>query len=312
MTKGKVSGSEIRKAVVLIRALDRKLGAQILGRLPRGMIESVTEQLARNAPIPEEETEAVLREFSELAGAFDGSVTTFLPPGDDRNPVANSLSEIEDAEQERLMPFAFLAHVEVSRLLRVLGAEHPQTVALVLSYLPAEMVTEFLSLIPEDRRRQISACLSVGSVCPDVLRMLQNNLRKRLNQQENEGESRIRPPVIQQIDQVSGQCQASPAESECSSHPTDFSDIFSLEADDLGILLQQCGYEVFTHALQGIEPSRRHSLLARLSGPARIDIENSLRRRRPLKLDQIQESQQQIGTVLGAIRQDHGERKPWA
>ena len=127
MTKGKVSGSEIRKAVVLIRALDRKLGAQILGRLPRGMIESVTEQLARNAPIPEEETEAVLREFSELAGVFDASVTTFLPPGDDRNPVANSLSEIQDAEQERFRDhFSRNIGQDKSHRLRMFRFKYPE------------------------------------------------------------------------------------------------------------------------------------------------------------------------------------------
>ena len=158
----------LRKVAVLLLALQQDTAAKVLRRMSREMVEDISREIASIDSVHPELRRRVVREFYNLVLArryVDMGGLAFartllqktLPPEEVRKITAS----IEHQVQEQ--PFSFLQKTETENLLTFLASEHPQTIALVLSHLPAGMASEILVGLPTER--QIEVITRVASTC---------------------------------------------------------------------------------------------------------------------------------------------------
>ncbi len=182
----KISGS--RKAAVLMIALDADLASKVMGELPKHEIADVAQEIARLNTVDKETRDEVLREFYNLNVAQQ-----YIDEGgmDYAKALIRKSMSAKDAEQAietleasiRPAPFKFLERTESDSLLTFIQDEHPQTIALIMSYLSPEQGAKVLSGL-NDKRKQlevISRLAMMDQTTPETINQVEDALKQRLS-----------------------------------------------------------------------------------------------------------------------------------
>ncbi|RKY24413.1 MAG: flagellar motor switch protein FliG [Planctomycetota bacterium] len=188
MVEQKIQGpTGIRKAAVLLLSLDQELAAKVMSQLTREEVEKVSIEIARLKDATKEERDKVLEEFYHLNVASryvaQGGVAyarnlleKSLPPRE----CEDILRVVEDSVQQ--VPFSFLRKAESENLLTFIQDEHPQTISLIISYLPPKKASEILAGLPA--RKQVEVVKRVANMeqtDPDVIIEVEKALQSRLS-----------------------------------------------------------------------------------------------------------------------------------
>ncbi|MCE5303759.1 MAG: hypothetical protein LLF97_11730 [Planctomycetaceae bacterium] len=138
-----IAQDNLRKAAVLLLSLPKPQRKQLLDRLLPRQAAAVTAEMARLASEPIDATE----------------------PLDDL-----------DAE-----PFAFLHHLPTDALLDLMAEEQPQTIAMVLSYLPPQEAAAALAdMTPEQQFTVVCRIATMSEPTSSAIRAVETELRRRL------------------------------------------------------------------------------------------------------------------------------------
>jgi flagellar motor switch protein FliG len=117
------------------------------------------------------------RQYADIGGlgAARALLEQTLPPDEARG--------IMDALEHQVyaQPFSFLQKTETENLLAFLQSEHPQTIALVLSHLPATTASEILVGLESARQAEVVVRVAnMDRTSPDVIKEVERGLEKRL------------------------------------------------------------------------------------------------------------------------------------
>jgi len=177
----------LRKAAVLLLSMDQDTAAQVMQRLDKRDIEEVSRAIASMDRIKGEERGAIVEEFYNLALA-----SNYMEEGGmayARKLLSKSLSK-DDAEEvckqvERSVnasPFQFLNEAESANLLTFIQDEHPQTIALILSHLPAAKASEILVGLPSTKQIEVvKRIANMEQTNPEVIKEVERGLEHRLS-----------------------------------------------------------------------------------------------------------------------------------
>ena len=185
-TTAHLSGA--RKAAVLLMAVGEDLAKEILRTLPESDVERLTEEFADLRGITPEISAAVLEEFWELLetqgfmvhGGFDYAnrllAETF---GKQRaDDLMMQLRRAQEAEQGNL---AKLQRTDPQQLGKLLDAEHPQTIALVLAHLDPKRASLVLSNLSEEHKVvSIQRLAEMRQFSPEMAQKVAHILHRRL------------------------------------------------------------------------------------------------------------------------------------
>jgi flagellar motor switch protein FliG len=176
----------LRKAAILLLALDTEASGEILKQMPAKAVEEVTRELASLGPVPEAVRDGILEEFYTLAV----SQSWACEGGLDR---ARSLlmAGLDPAEAERIMgsisqhvrktPFSFLQKAESQNLLTFIQDEHPQTIALIVSHLQYTKASEILAGLPAAKQIEVvKRVANMEQTNPEVVSEVEAGLEARL------------------------------------------------------------------------------------------------------------------------------------
>ncbi|MBB6430737.1 flagellar motor switch protein FliG [Algisphaera agarilytica] len=178
--------SGVRKAAVLLLALDGEASGMVLKTMPTQAVEEVTRELASIGSVPPRLRDEVVTEFYNLAVSQSWAVEGGLENA--RMLLANSLSK-EDADaimqrishQVRKTPFAFLQKAESSNLLTFIQDEHPQTIALIVSHLQYAKASEILGGLPTAKQIEVvKRVANMEQTNPEVISEVEKGLEARL------------------------------------------------------------------------------------------------------------------------------------
>ena len=179
--------SGLRKSAILLVSIEPDLAAKILGEMDREMIRDVSVEIAKLEGVTREERDAVLEEFLRNTMQLDVTAQGGLPAA--RDLLARVLEPTEAKKvletleaATRSTPFGFLRKADPGNLLAFLQEEHPQTVALILSYLPAPQAAEILQGLPQRKQVDIVKRISTMELTsPEILSQVEGALEKRLS-----------------------------------------------------------------------------------------------------------------------------------
>ena len=179
--------SPVRKAAILLLAIDQDAAARLLGQLAPLAVEEVTRELAGVGEVPPHVRDCVLQEFYDLAiassWASEGGLnyarqllTKTLDPKD----AERILQQI--SVQVRKTPFSFLQKAESQNLLTFIQDEHPQTIALILSHLPYHKASEILGGLPAQKQIEVvKRVANMEQTNPEVINEVEAGLEARLS-----------------------------------------------------------------------------------------------------------------------------------
>ena len=153
----------------------------------RDDIEDVTLEIANMRRVDPEVTETVLQEFYELClaqnylaiGGIDYAkemLEKALGPVKAGGIIQKLVSSLQ------IRPFDFARKTEPSQLFNFIQNEHPQTIALIMSYLHPEQAGAILSALPAAQQVEVAKRIAtMDRTSPEVLKEIETVLEKRLS-----------------------------------------------------------------------------------------------------------------------------------
>jgi flagellar motor switch protein FliG len=175
-----------RKAAIMTLALGPERSAEVFRHLRPEEIDELVLEIAALEAVGAEEKQHVMEEFWAVAQAQD-----FVSQGGisyAKEVLERALGDSQAVEimgrlssYIRVTPFEFLRKVEPQQIYNFLQSEHPQTIALVLAYLPADSGATVMSMLSEDLQAEVAMRVAVmDRTAPEVIREVEEVMERKL------------------------------------------------------------------------------------------------------------------------------------
>jgi flagellar motor switch protein FliG len=179
----------LRKAAILLVSLDPESASKLLSQFDKAEQERLAREIVRleEQPPVAEERDAVLREFAsafQSAQSQDrGGLRSAQAILEKIHPAAEARKILEAVEASLgRSRFEFLKKADVQNVVAFIIDEHPQTIALILSYLPPVQASKLLEALPLAKQQDVVRRLaSLGPTSPSVVTQVEKALEIRLS-----------------------------------------------------------------------------------------------------------------------------------
>ena len=183
-TKSGLDGLE--KSAILLISLGPEKSSKIFKHLKEDEIEQLTLEIANTGSISPQLKEEVLKEFYEVCLAqqyiAEGGIAyakELLEKALGEEKAKDVIGKLTASLQVR--PFEFIRKTDPSQLLNFIQDEHPQTIALILSYLPAGQSAQVVSALPPEKQADVAKRIAtMDRTSPDVIKEVENVLERKL------------------------------------------------------------------------------------------------------------------------------------
>ncbi|MDX8046935.1 flagellar motor switch protein FliG [Gracilibacillus sp. S3-1-1] len=183
--RNKLNGRQ--KAAILLISLGPDVSAQVYKHLTPEEIEKLTLEISSVKKVETTEKDEILEQFHEIAMAQDyisqGGISyakTVLEKALGEDKAADILTRLTSSLQVK--PFDFARKAEPNQIINFIQNEHPQTIALVLSYLDSEQSAQILSELPQDMQADIARRIAVmDSTSPEIIAEVEQILERKLS-----------------------------------------------------------------------------------------------------------------------------------
>ena len=184
MAKEEITG--VQKAAILLIALGPEKSSNVFKHLKEDEIEQLTLEIANTRSVSPATKDAVLDEFYEVCLAqqyiAEGGITyakDLLEKALGEERARDVIGKLTASLQVR--PFEFVRKTEPSQLLNFIQDEHPQTIAMILSYLPAAQASMVLGSLPPEKQADVARRIAqMDRTSPDVIKEVERVLERKL------------------------------------------------------------------------------------------------------------------------------------
>ncbi len=179
--------SGVQKAAILLIALGPERSADIFKHLKEDEIEELTLEIANTRSVSPQVKDAVLEEFYQVCLAQQyiaeggiGYAKELLDKALGNEKAQEVISKLTASLQVR--PFEFVRKTDPSQVLNFIQDEHPQTIAMILSYLtPAQAAMIVGALAPETQADVAKRIATMDRTSPDVIKEVERVLERKLS-----------------------------------------------------------------------------------------------------------------------------------
>lgn len=184
--------SGIQKAAILLIALGPERSSSVFKHLKEDEIEELTLEIANTRSITPQIKENVINEFYEICLAqqyiAEGGIDyakEVLEKSLGADKAMDVIGKLTASLQVK--PFEFVRKTDASQLLNFIQDEHPQTIALILSYLPAGQAAMIISALPPERQSDVAKRIAMmDRTSPDVIKEVEKVLESKLSSLVNQ------------------------------------------------------------------------------------------------------------------------------
>ncbi len=179
--------SGLEKATALLLTLGVETSSRVLQYLGEAEMERLLLTISESGSVPTDTRQAALEEAYALGiSGVDlvGGGTEYT-----RQLLARAVGPRRGAEilerisaRQQISSFEMLRNADTSQVAVMLQDEHPQTIALVLSYLEAKLAADILTNLPTDLQIDVTLRLArMDRVSPQVVQVVERNLKQKLS-----------------------------------------------------------------------------------------------------------------------------------
>lgn len=178
--------SGVQKAAILLIALGPEKSAMIFKHLKEEEIESLTLEIANTRSVSAQDKELVLNEFYQICLAQQyiaeggiGYAKSLLDKALGEEAAQTVIARLTASLQVR--PFEFVRKADPSQVLNFIQDEHPQTVAMILSYLSSNQAAMIISALPPEKQADVAKRIALmDRTSPDIIKEVESVLEKKL------------------------------------------------------------------------------------------------------------------------------------
>ena len=315
--------SNIRKAAIVLMSLPQEEAAAILSRVDPKVVELVSIEIAKIGRFTSEEQEQAILQFAEsnphaLGGSSGGlDVARSLL---ERALGKNAQSAVENVQHSvEALPFGFLKRVDPQHLLTFINDEHPQTIALILSHLPASYGAQIISGLSQERQLAVIRRIAhMGQTSPEIIEEVESGLENRMAAVVSQSfENAGGLPAVAEILNVIGRQNERTILENMAQDDAElveeirrlmfvFEDITKLSDKDIQSILKNVETGQWAISLKGSSEELKKKILGNMSQRAAAMLLEEIEYLGPIRLSEVESSQQQIVDVVRRL-EDAGE-----
>lgn len=182
----------IQKAAILLIALGPERSADIFKHLKEDEIEELTLEIANTRSVSPQVKDDVLNEFYQICLAQQyiaeggiGYAKELLDKALGEDRAKEVITKLTASLQVR--PFEFVRKTDPSQLLNFIQDEHPQTIAMILSYLTSAQAALVIGALPPEKQADVAKRIAMmDRTSPDVIKEVERVLEKKLSSLVNQ------------------------------------------------------------------------------------------------------------------------------
>ncbi len=318
MARGVSEGtpSGLQKAAILLITLGPEKSALIFKHLKEEEIEELTLEIANTRSITPQIKEDVVNEFYEICLAqqyiAEGGI------GYAKELLENALGAEKAMEvigrltaSLQVKPFEFVRKTDASQLLNFIQDEHPQTIALILSYLAPAQAALIVSALPPDRQAEVAKRIAVmDRTSPDVIKEVEAILESKLSSLVNQDYTIIGgvDAVVEILNTVDRGTEKHIMETleieepeladEIRKKMFVFEDILLLDDRAIQRVLREVDNNDLAVALKGSNEEVQNAIFNNLSKRLSVMIKEDMDFMGPVRMKDVEEAQQKIVNII--------------
>lgn len=185
MVERKLNG--IQKAASVIVALGVQNASKIYKYLKEDEVEQLTLEIARLPVMPSEQVEDTLDSFFRVCLTekviTDGGVEyarEVLEKAYGPQAASSLLDRVTRSLKTKA--FDFIRKADYKNLLAIIQNEHPQTIALILSYANASQAATIISELPKEKRIDVvERIANMDRTSPEIIKIVEQNLQNKFS-----------------------------------------------------------------------------------------------------------------------------------
>ena len=176
----------LQKAAILLIALGPERSAGLFKHLKEDEIEELTLEIANTRSVTPQLKDDVINEFYEVCLAqqyiAEGGIGYAKELLDKALGTEKAMAVIGKLTASlQVKPFEFVRKTDASQLINFIQDEHPQTIALILSYLSPNQSAMIVSALAPDRQAEVAKRIAMmDRTSPDVIKEVEKVLESKL------------------------------------------------------------------------------------------------------------------------------------
>ncbi|MBR24793.1 MAG: flagellar motor switch protein FliG [Rubrivirga sp.] len=313
------------KAAVIVAQLGPEVAKPVFAEMQAEEIQELASEVARLKEVDPALALEIIREFvtfaasTRLAGSGGLDVARdLLEQVFDESEAADMFEQLESSIAEA--PFNFMRKMDPSQIISFIKDEHPQIIAVVLAYLPADLASNVLASMQEEVQGTVAERIGMmGRVNPDAVRLVESILQRKMSNVLVATESSYIggiDPLISIIQRTDRQTEKILMEAIEERDPKLaetiranlflFEDIAKIDDRSLQVVLREVSPQDLSMSLKGVSEDVHEKVLGNLSRRAAQMLEEELELMGRVRRSSVEEAQ---GKIIAVIRrlEDKGD-----
>jgi len=311
-----------QKAAILLMSLPPDVAAQLFKELGHEEVHSITLEINNLPPVSPEVRAQVVDEFlnsqagaslsDALGGGLGGAVTNPMGTHGGYPPPVGGPTMTFTASNR---PLGFLRRVDAHQVLLMIRREHPQTIAVVLSYLEPQQASAVLGELNPTMQTEVARRLAeLEKLSPEIVGELESCLQNLLERAVHEGflpQGDGKDTLLEILNQadrsteervLSGLTQKNPhLASDIKTKLCDFDDLNNIDDSSLQQVLRLTDFRDLVLALKGANRELSERVYRFLSPDVSTALRNDVESLGQVPWDEVKQAQQQIRNILRGL-----------
>ncbi len=322
LVEDKISG--LQKAAILLIALGPERSAGIFKHLKEEEIEELTLEIANTRSITPQVKDEIINEFYEVCLAqqyiAEGGISyakELLEKALGTEKAMDVIGRLTASLQVK--PFEFVRKTDASQLLNFIQDEHPQTIALILSYLAPGQAANLISALSPEKQADVARRIAVmDRTSPEVIKEVERVLESKLSSLVNQDYTIIGgvDAVVEILNAVDRGTEKHIMESleieepeladEIRKKMFVFEDILLLDDRAIQRVLRDVATDDLTVALKSTNEQVQAAIFNNMSKRLAVMVKEDMEFMGPVRMKDVEEAQQKIVNVIRKL-EDAGE-----
>ncbi|MDR1754137.1 MAG: flagellar motor switch protein FliG [Eubacterium sp.] len=314
--------NSIQKAAVVISSIGAENASLVFKHFSDEEIERLTLEVAKMEYWPMNVVEEVLNDFYEMCLTqkviSEGGVEyarEVLEKAFGAQQAAAMFEKI--TKQLKTKAFAFVRKADYKNLLAIVQNEHPQTIALILSYARSDQASAILGELPKDIRIEVVERIAkMDAASPEVVKSIELTLERKfanlitMDSMEVGGINYI-ADVLNSVDRATEKSifdelalRDPKLADEIRQKMFVFEDITSLDSMSIQSFLKEVDPKDLAVAIKGSTSEVAESIYANMSSRQRESTQTDVEYLHNVRMRDVEEAQQRIVSIIRKLEEE--------
>ncbi len=313
--------SGVQRAAGLLIALGPEVSGKILARLKDHEVEALTWEITSIGQLPPDLHDELLKAAYSVALSQDYGVSGGIDYAMEMLEQAFGPEKARDITERvfdniKGVPFSFARELDIEILVSFLCNEHPQTVALILSYVPVNKAAGVLAQLPPNIQAEVALRIArMDRTAPEVVKEVEELMQRKLaavliSRSEfkqaggigslvkllKNADRATEYAVLETLDRLDPRLAA-----EIKDQMFLFENIVQLDDRSIQRVLRDIDMRDLALALKGSTEEVRRRVLKNMSGRAAAMLEENMAVMGPVRIRNVAEAQGRIVNIIRAL-----------